>query len=127
MILKTGVVPVNNQVELHPWHQQREVRKFCSGKGITVTSWGPLFHGHISEEPLMEELGRKYDRSAAQMALRWHIQNDIIVIPKSSKRERLIENSQVFDFSILPEDMALIDVLDGKRQLGPSPLVHDGS
>jgi len=127
LIQTAGVKPVNNQVELHPWHQQRETREYCQANDITVTAWGPLFHGHLAEEPLMEELGQKYERSASQMTLRWHVQNGIIAIPKSSKKERLLENSQLFDFEILPEDMELLNLLDGKRQIGFSPLIFDGT
>ena len=127
MTQKTGVTPVNNQVELHPWNQQREVRKYCQENGITVTAWGPIFHGHLNEEPVMAEIGQKYGKSPAQVTLRWHIQNGVIAIPKSSNKERLTENILLFDFSLLPEDMELIDSLDGKTRFGASPLVFDGS
>jgi len=126
MIEKTGVVPVNNQIELHPWHQQREVCRYCRANNITITAWGPIFHGHLAEEPLMTELGEKYGKSPAQVTLRWHIQNGIIIIPKSSKKERLIENTELFDFEIQPDDMERINALDGKKQLGFDPLVFDG-
>ncbi len=110
-----GEVPANNQIELHPWHQQRELRKFCEAKGISVTSWGPIFRGHISEVPVMAEIGEKYGKSAAQATLRWHIQQgDINLIPKSVHKERIEQNMQIFDFELSEEDMAIIDAMDGR-------------
>lgn len=113
---KTGKFPVNNQVELHPWHQQRALRNFCSENGISVTAWGPLFHSHLDEEPLMAEIGQNYGKTAAQATLRWHIQNEITVIPKSVNEKRLIANTDIFDFELSPEDMNRIDALDGKKK-----------
>lgn len=109
-----GVTPVNNQIELHPWYQRREERAYCGQHGITVTSWGPIFHGHLSEEPLMAEVGEKYGKTPAQATLRWHLQQGIDIIPKSVKKERIIENAGIFDFELTEEDMGRINALDGK-------------
>jgi len=127
LIQKSGVVPANNQVELHPWYQRRDLRKYCAGKGISVTAWGPIFHGHLGEEPLVAELGEKYGRSAAQVTLRWHVQHGVNIIPKSSKKERIESNAQIFDFQLSDEDMAKIDALDGKGTVnGLDPYTFDG-
>lgn len=123
---KTGEFPANNQVELHPWFQQRELRSFCRKNGISVTAWGPIFHGHLSEEPLMEEIGGHYGKSAAQATLRWHIQNEIAVIPKSVHRERIISNADVFDFELSQEDMERINALDGKQRFSWDSTKFDG-
>ncbi|WP_066683886.1 aldo/keto reductase [Christensenella intestinihominis] len=123
---KTGEFPANNQVELHPWFQQRELRSFCRQNGISVTAWGPIFHGHLSEEPLMEEIGGHYGKSAAQATLRWHIQNEIAVIPKSVHRERIASNADVFDFELSQEDIERINALDGKQRFSWDSTKFDG-
>ncbi len=110
----TGVIPANNQIEAHPWRQRRELREYCAGKGISVTAWGPIFHGHLNEEPLVAEIGKSYGKSAAQVTLRWHLQHGINIIPKSVKKERLRENADIFDFELSSGDMDRIDALDGK-------------
>ncbi len=123
---KTGTLPANNQVELHPWHQQREVREYGAKHGVSITAWGPIFHGHLGEEPLMAEIGRKYGKNAAQATLRWHVQHDIVIIPKSVKQERILQNADVFDFELSDEDMARIDALDGKMKFSWDPETFDG-
>ncbi|MEG1393643.1 MAG: aldo/keto reductase [Christensenellaceae bacterium] len=126
LIRDMGVTPANNQVELHPWHQQRELRKYCANKEIAITSWGPIFHGHLAEEPLMDELAFKYNKSAAQVTLRWHVQHGINLIPKSVHQDRIIENSQIFDFELRKEDMEEIDALDGKKKFAFDSYAFDG-
>ena len=123
---QTGEFPANDQVELHPWFQQRELRSFCKKNGISVTAWGPIFHGHLSEEPLMEEIGGHYGKTAAQATLRWHIQNEIVVIPKSVHQERIISNADVFNFELSAEDMERIDALDGKQRFSWDSTKFDG-
>lgn len=126
LIEKFGVVPVINQVELHPWYPQTELAGFCRRKGIAVTAWGPIFRGYIKEVPLMEELGEKYGKSPVQVTLRWHLQHGNIVIPKSSRQERIRENAQLYDFEISEEDMQRIDQLENGRHFGNDPRTNDG-
>jgi len=126
LIDETGIVPSNNQIQLHPWFPQNEVQDFCRSKDISITSWGPIFHGHLDEEPLMKELGEKYGKTPAQVTLRWHVQNETIIIPKSIRKERLDENSKLFDFSVEPEDMIRIDALNCGRYFGPDPMTFSG-
>lgn len=121
-----GVIPANNQLEIHPWCARKEEQEYCKKHGITVTSWGPIFHGHLGEEPLMAELGEKYGKSAAQVTLRWHLQHDLIIIPKSIKKARIIENAELFDFEISKEDMEKIDALDGKGSFAPDSHTFNG-
>lgn len=124
---KTGEFPANDQVELHPWFQQRELRKFCRKNGISITAWGPIFHGHLSEEPLMEKIGKHYGKTAAQVTLRWHIQNGIVVIPKSVHQDRILSNADIFDFMLSQEDMQSIGALDGKRRFSWDSEKFDGN
>jgi diketogulonate reductase-like aldo/keto reductase len=126
LINEFDVVPVCNQIELHPWYQERELSAFCREKGIQVTAWGPIFRGHIDEEPLMFELAEKYGKSPVQVTLRWHVQKGNIVIPKSSNRGRIFENADIFNFTLLPEDMEKIDNLDCGKNFGDDPYTFEG-
>jgi diketogulonate reductase-like aldo/keto reductase len=128
LIDQFGVVPASNQIELHPWYQRRDMRAYCAQNGISVTAWGPIFHGRLGDEPLVAELGKEIGRSAAQVTLRWHLQHGINIIPKSSKKERIESNAQIFDFSLSDEDMAKIDALDGKGSVNNlDPYTFDGN
>jgi diketogulonate reductase-like aldo/keto reductase len=113
--------PVINQVELHPLLSQEELRAFCKEQGIAVEAWSPLARGLILEEPGLVGLAEKYEKSVAQIILRWHIQNDIIVIPKSVAPARLKENTEIFDFQLTNEDMEFIDRLNENKRFGPDP------
>ncbi len=126
LIAKFGVLPVVNQVELHPWYPQRELKKYCREKQIGVTAWGPIFRGCIHEVPLMEELGEKYGKSPVQVTLRWHLQQGHIVIPKSSRKERIWANAQLYDFELSGEDMERIDYLENGRHFGSDPNTNNG-
>lgn len=123
----SGAVPPVNQVELHPWRQQKDTARYCEQKGIQLVSWGPIFHGHLREEPLMEEIGARCGVTPAQATLRWHLQKGFAVIPKSIKKSRIIENAQLFDFELTDQDMLLIDALDGKQRFGWDEEKFDGN
>lgn len=127
LIAYSGTKPANNQVELHPWYQRRDIRAFCAENDIAITAWGPIFHGHLAEEPLMAEIGKKYGKSAAQVTLRWHLQNNICIIPKSIKQSRIRENADIFNFEISEADMQRIDALDGKGSFGPDAETFSGT
>ncbi len=126
LIDQTGVAPTNNQIEIHPWHQQSALREYCANMRISVTSWGPIFHGHLSEVPLMAELGEKYGKTAAQVTLRWHVQQNINLIPKSVNKDRILENAQIFDFELSTEDMQKIEALDGRVSFAFDPHIFNG-
>lgn len=126
LIEKFGVVPVINQVELHPWYPQTELSNYCRKRGIAVTAWGPIFRGCIKEVPLMEEIGEKYGKSPVQVTLRWHLQHGNIVIPKSSKQERIQANAKLYDFELSKEDMERIDALENGRHFGSDPNTNNG-
>ena len=110
----TSIIPACNQIELHPWHQQRDMRAYCDAHGMAVTAWGPMMQGRLKDEPLAAQLGEQYGKSAAQVTLRWHLQHGINIIPKSVKQHRIKENADIFDFELSQADMARIDALNGK-------------
>lgn len=113
----TGEVPAVNQIELHPLYTRKPLLNFCAEKGIRVTAWSPLMQGNLNL-PLISELSEKYGKTPAQIVLRWHLQNGVIVIPKSVKKHRIVENSQIFDFEISKEDMERIDGLNQNKNFG---------
>lgn len=117
----SDIVPVLNQVELHPQFPQEKLREFCQKKGILIEAWGPLMQGKIFDIPLMKELAIKYSKSIAQIALRWHIQSGIITIPKSVNPERIKGNIDIFDFEISSDDMRAIGSLNSGERIGVHP------
>lgn len=131
LLEQTEVVPAVNQIELHPYFQQKELVAFHKEHGITTQAWSPI--GGITsyrdsakrsfDEPVILAIGEKYGKSAAQVMLRWHIQNSVQVIPKSTKAERIAENFDVFDFELTAEEIAQIDALDTGVRGGPEPEV----
>lgn len=120
IIEDTGVVPAVNQVECHPLLTQKELLRFCQQEGIQLEAWSPLIRGNLNSEILLN-LADKYGKTPAQIILRWDIQNEIVTIPKSVRKERIIENSQIFDFQLSPEDMQKIDSMNENKRLGPHP------
>jgi len=123
-ILEAGsVVPAINQVELHPAFQQRTVRGFGEERGILTEAWGPLGQGkyELAELPGLNDLSKKHGKSIQQVVLRWHIQEGVIVFPKSVRKERLAENLDVFDFELDAEDMAAMVAMDSGRRVGTHP------
>jgi diketogulonate reductase-like aldo/keto reductase len=113
----TGQAPAVNQVEMHPLYTRKPLLNFCVEKDIRVTAWSPLMQGKL-DIPVILELSKKYGKTPAQIVLRWHLQNGVIVIPKSVKKHRIIENSQIFDFDISKEDMERIDGLNQNKNFG---------
>ena len=119
------VVPVVNQIECHPYLSQQPLCSFCRKTGIQVTAWAPLGRAKVFEDAVIKGLAEKYGRTPAQVILRWELQRGIIVIPKSVHRERIIENSKIFDFELVSEDMAVMDGLNKDQRFGPSPDTFD--
>lgn len=119
---ETGVLPVVNQIELHPRFQQAELRAFHAEHDIITEAWSPLGQGQLWDDPTLARLARKHGRSVAQIMLRWHIQLGNMVIPKSVTPSRLVENFNVFDFSLSEDDMQAIAALDAPDgRTGPDP------
>ncbi|HRY13484.1 MAG TPA: aldo/keto reductase [Syntrophomonadaceae bacterium] len=115
------VIPMVNQVELHPWMSQAPLRAYCQGRNIAVEAWAPLARGRFLDEPLLKDIGARHGKNAAQVILRWHLQNDVIAIPKSVHRERIIGNADIFDFELSAQEMGAIEGLNEDRRTGPDP------
>lgn len=109
--------PMVNQVEVHPLHQQAEAKQWMEKYGIQMEAWAPFGEGRggLFTNPVLAQIGAKYEKTAAQVILRWHIQRGVVVIPKSTHVERMRENLDVFDFALTPEDMAAIAALDQRH------------
>jgi methylglyoxal/glyoxal reductase len=106
------IPPAVNQIELHPRRQQPEVVSACRKRGIVVQAWGPVMRGHADEVPELADIARRHGKSAAQVSIRWILQQGFITIPKSVHPKRLREDADVFDFELSDEEMRLIDGLD---------------
>lgn len=118
----TGVVPVVNQIELHPFFQQKELRAFHKAYNIQTEAWRPLGKGAILGNDVIAQIACKHGKSAAQVILRWHLQNEIMVIPKSVNPQRMAENLDLFDFALDAEDLAAITQLDKRDgRMGADP------
>ena len=116
------VKPAVLQTEVHPYSQEKELKKFLQKEGMVVQAWYPLGHGDkaLLQEPLFAELGEKYGKSSAQIILRWHIQDGNIVIPGSKNPAHIKDNFDLFDFSLNPEEMARISAMDRKSGTTPA-------
>lgn len=122
-LLASGqTVPAVNQIELHPKMQQAETRTFCANRGIAIESYSPLMQGgEILQEPVIIQLAAMYKKTAAQVVLRWHIQQGLVAIPKSVTAGRIVENMDIFDFELSFEDMQLINSLNEDKRVAPDP------
>ncbi len=125
LALHMDVIPAVNQVELHPFFQQESAIKNMKELGIQAEAWGPFAEGNhrIFTHPVLSAIGAKYGKSAAQVALRWNVQRGVVIIPKSTHKERMEQNIDIWDFSLSDEDMAEIAKLD----IGHSEIVDHGS
>lgn len=121
IFVKANVKPMVNQIELHPYLSQKSLLNFCQDQTIAVTAWGPLGRGKIIEDTTIEQLSAKYNKTAAQIILRWHYQNDVITIPKSVTPSRIEENMNVFDFELTQEDMLAMEGLNKDFRTGQDP------
>lgn len=118
-IVHNKVIPAVNQIETHPFHQQIETQSFLQENNVQIESWGPFAEGrnNIFENALLLSIGGKYGKSVAQVILRWLTQRNVVVIPKSVRKERMVENFNVFDFELNDEDMKSIAALDTTQSL----------
>jgi diketogulonate reductase-like aldo/keto reductase len=108
------VVPVINQIEVHPLLSQESLRKYCKDKGIQVQAYSPIarMNSKLIEHPILIKLAKKYEKTVPQIILRWHIQNEIIVISKSENEIRIKENLNIFNFELAQDDMIIIDSMN---------------
>ncbi len=116
LIVHNEIVPAVNQIETHPFNQQIETQKFLEENKVQIESWGPFAEGknNIFQNELLQSIGKKYNKSAAQVVLRWLTQRGVVVIPKSVRRERMEENFNIFDFELSLDDIEAIKTLDTK-------------
>ncbi|MCF2647848.1 aldo/keto reductase [Niallia circulans] len=121
IIANSEIVPMVNQVEYHPRFNQRELHDFCKKHGIQLEAWSPLMQGGLLEEPILVELAKKYNKSPAQIIIRWDIQTGVVTIPKSVKPHRIAENKDVFDFELSEEDMDKISALNQDQRMFANP------
>ena len=120
---ETDTVPAVNQIELHPYFQNREVRSYGEEHGIATEAWSPIAQGDVLDDPVVTAIAAKLGRTPAQVVLRWHVQRGNVVFPKSVTPERIRENFEIFDFEIEPADLEQIDGLDRGEagRIGPNP------
>ena len=115
------VVPMVNQMEFHPYLVQQDLLDFCKQHKIQYEAWSPMMQGHIFEMGEFKKLAQKYNKTIAQIVLRWDLQKGVVTIPKSSKKERIIANADIFNFELSAEDVALLDAMDQGKRFGPDP------
>ncbi|EOV9526161.1 aldo/keto reductase [Bacillus cytotoxicus] len=126
LLANCHVKPMVNQVELHPMLAQFELRDFCQNKQIQMEAWSPLMRGReVFEHPIIQEIASKYNKTPAQIILRWDIQSGIVTIPKSVTPSRIKENFTIFDFSLTEDEMKQIDTLDCNVRIGTNPDKYD--
>ncbi|KRF55091.1 glyoxal reductase [Bacillus sp. Soil768D1] len=121
LLANSEIKPVVNQIELHPLLTQVEIRDYCEKHEIKVEAWSPLGRGSLIEEPTINHIAKKHGKSSAQVLIRWHLQHEIVVIPKSITPSRIEENAQVFDFSLSLNEMNQIDALNKNERFGSNP------
>src|SRR5699024_10927978 len=122
LLKECDITPAVNQVECHPYLSQKELIAFCKKHDIFIESWSPLYRGgEILEETVIQELADKYGKTPAQVVLRWHLQQDSIIIPKSVTPSRIKENIDVFDFQLTDIEMDHIFHLDSGKRIGANP------
>ena len=124
---EVGQLPIVNQIEVHPYLQNNEVREFCSKNGIAVEAWSPLAQGKATQDQTLTQIGKAYGKTAAQVALRWALQRGDIIFPKSLHHERMVENKALFDFELDAGDMNKIACLDQGEdgRVGSHPYTMD--
>lgn len=123
---ESDVIPAINQIELHPEFPQTELRAYHAEQGIATEAWGPIGQGKgLLEQDVITTIASKVGRTPAQVVLRWHLQLDNVVIPKSVTPARIRENFDIFDFELSADDMTEIATLDTGRRLGPDPMTFD--
>jgi diketogulonate reductase-like aldo/keto reductase len=121
LMAETGVVPTVNQIELHPWLQQAELRRLHGEHAIATEAWSPLARGRALDHPVLAAIAERHGRTPAQVVLRWHLQLGNVVIPKSVTAARIRENIDVFGFELDDNELAAIGDIDRGERIGPDP------
>ncbi len=121
LLADAEIVPMVNQMEFHPYVVQQDLVDFCNAKGIQYEAWSPFMQGKLFKLDICKGLSQKYGKSPAQIILRWNLQKGVVTIPKSSKKERIASNADLFDFELSLEEIAQLDSLDRGERIGPDP------
>ena len=118
LISGADIIPAVNQVEFSPYLYLKQLKEYCENKGIRLEAYSPLTRGKMFEDSKLLDIANKYNKSSTQILIRWGLQHEVIEIPKSSKEDHIIENSKIFDFSIIEEDMGILDNFDEGLYVG---------
>ncbi|SKZ47049.1 2,5-didehydrogluconate reductase [Mycobacteroides abscessus subsp. abscessus] len=121
LFAETEIVPAVNQIEVHPYLTQDDLRAFNADHGIATEAWSPIAQGDVLDDPVLKKIAEEKGKSTAQVTLRWHIQRGDIIFPKSVTRSRVEENFDLFDFELSGDDVAAIDGLNKNKRRGPDP------
>ena len=116
-----SITPMVNQMEFHPYVVQQDLIDFCNKNTIQYEAWSPFMQGKVFDLDICKELSNKYEKSVAQIILRWNLQKGVVTIPKSVHRNRIASNADIFDFELSKEDVAYLDSLDRDERIGPHP------
>lgn len=125
LLKNAKVVPAVNQVELHPYLNQRALREFHKDYHIHTEAWSPLAQGHLFDDPVLKDIAARHEKTVAQVVFRWDLQHDVTVLTKSVHEKRLIANADVFDFTLSDDDMMAIDELNKDHRYGPAPETYN--
>ena len=120
-LMETEIIPMVDQIEFHPGWRQNETVKYCKENMIQVEAWSPLGNGRVLNHPNLQQIAQKYGKTIAQICIRWCLQHQVLPLSKSVTPSRIKENSEVFDFSLLPEDMEQIDKIENFGNSGSHP------
>ena len=127
IVEETGVLPVVNQIEVHPYFTNEDARAASHRHQVAVEAWSPIAQGGVLGDPVINQIAEAHGKTSAQVTLRWHIERGDIVFPKSMREERMRENFEIFDFSLTPDEVAAISGLDKGEEgrTGPNPDTFD--
>lgn len=126
LLAQVSIKPVINQVEFHPYFTQEKLRKYLEAQNIYMESWSPFMNAQILNDETLNEIGKEVNKSAAQVIIKWNMQHNVVVIPKSVTSSRIEENIDVFDFELSAEQMKRIDDLNKDQRIGPDPYTFEG-
>jgi diketogulonate reductase-like aldo/keto reductase len=121
IVERRETIPMVNQVEFHPYLVQSDLHTYCRKQSVQFEAWSPILRGRVNEIPLLIGLGKKYDKTPVQVALRWDLQKGVVTIPKSVHRERIFSNADIFDFNLTETEIGLVDGLDRQSRIGADP------
>ena len=122
---ETDHIPSVNQIEVHPYLTQDDVRAYDFDNGIATEAWSPIAQGLVLGDPVIKTIAERLGKTAAQVTLRWHIQRGDIIFPKSVQRDRMVENFEIFDFELTAVDVDAINALNRNERTGPDPDVNN--